>query len=373
MQEINTKEELLQVIQNNVITGFAFQSLNFFEHETSMLNREVTGNLFLGCELPDSLLHHLYHDNYIFPSMGVPYHIYPHELYSKDSLYEGFDFTRPESYKITPDYRIYRHYVETGRDQANIKETLAARLHDHSITDALNRFLSQFDPKKIVGIMGGHSMPRNSKVYMDVALMARELTLSGYLMVSGGGPGAMEATHVGAWFAGRSDEDLEEAIRILSNAPVYSDPMWLSAAFEVIEQFPETKYQSVGVPTWFYGHEPPTPFATHIAKYFANSVREEGLLAIAQGGIIFTRGSAGTMQEIFQELAQNHYETFGAASPMVFYEKEYWSYQRPVYPAIELMHLRNDLKNLNIGIYNTTQEVTAHIRNFYERNMAGIR
>ena len=49
---------------------------------------------------------------------------------------------------------------------------------------------------------------------------------------------------------------------------------------------------------------------------------------------------------------------------MVFYEKEYWSYDRPVYLAIELMHVRKDLKNLNIGIYNTTREVVGHIRSF---------
>jgi predicted Rossmann-fold nucleotide-binding protein len=361
MQEINTKAELLQVLKRPIISGFAFQSLNFFEYETIILKLEVTGNLFLGCELPDSLLHQLYHDNYIFPSMGVPYHIYPHELYNKETLYEGFDFRHPETYKNTPDYRIYRHYTDAGREDANIRETLAARLHDHSITDALHKFLAKYDEKKVVGIMGGHALERGSRIYTDVAIISKELTEAGYLMVSGGGPGAMEATHVGAWFAGRSDEDLNQALQILSKAPIYSHPLWLSAAFEVFELFPETKYQSVGVPTWFYGHEPPTPFATHIAKYFANSVREEGLLAIAKGGIIFSRGSAGTMQEIFQELAQNHYETFGKASPMVFYEKEYWTYDRPVYPAIELMHLRQDLKNLNIGIYNTTEEVIRHI------------
>lgn len=364
MQEINTRTELIQLLAKDTITDYAFQSLDFFEWEETLLNREVKGNLFLGCELPDSLLHVWYHDNYIFPSMQVPYHIYPHELYNKEILYEGFDRHHPDSYRDTPDYRIYHHYVNSGRDEANIRESLAARLHDHSITDALHKFLDRFDPLKVVGIMGGHVLERGSRVYLDMARISRELTELGYLMVSGGGPGAMEATHVGAWFAGRPDNDLLTANDILSTAPRYDHPLWLAAAFEVLERFPETHYQSVGVPTWFYGHEPPTPFATHIAKYFANSVREEGLLAIARGGIIFSRGSAGTMQEIFQELAQNHYETFGKASPMVFYEKEYWSYDRPVYLAIELMHVRKDLKNLNIGIYNTTREVVGHIRSF---------
>ena len=120
----------------------------------------------------------------------------------------------------------------------------------------------------------------------------------------------------------------------------------------------------MGIPTWLYGHEPPTPFATKIAKYFANSVREDGLLTIAKGGVIFAPGSAGTIQEIFQDLTQNHYRSFGYASPMVFINKEYWSYQRPVYPVIELMSLRGDLKNLNLGLYDTNEEVIDHIERF---------
>ena len=39
---------------------------------------------------------------------------------------------------------------------------------------------------------------------------------------------------------------------------------------------------------------------------------------IAKGGVIYSPGSAGTMQEIFQYAAQNHYRAFGYESPMVF-------------------------------------------------------
>ena len=42
--------------------------------------------------------------------------------------------------------------------------------------------------------------------------------------------------------------------------------------------------ESLGVPTWVYVDEPTTGFATHIAKYFTNSIREDGLLAIARSG-----------------------------------------------------------------------------------------
>ena len=164
-------------------------------------------------------------------------------------------------------------------------------------------------------------MKRSDEAYLAAAQISRELTRRGYLMVSGGGPGAMEATHVGAWFADRTDSELEEAVRELSAAPSYKDKQWLACAFQVREKFPlapDSNYVSLGIPTWLYGHEPPTPFATHIAKYFANSVREDGLVTIAASGLIFAPGSAGTIQEIFQDATQNHYATTGVSSPMVF-------------------------------------------------------
>ncbi|MBR0260144.1 MAG: hypothetical protein IJQ49_07760 [Prevotella sp.] len=64
------------------------------------------------------------------------------------------------------------------------------------------------------------------------------MTELGFLMVSGGGPGAMEATHLGAWMAGRSDDEVEEALNIVASAPKYSDEGWISTAFEVMRRYP---------------------------------------------------------------------------------------------------------------------------------------
>ena len=71
-----------------------------------------------------------------------------------------------------------------------------------------------------------------------------------------------------------------------------------------------------------------------MAKYFANSVREDGLLTIARHGIVFTPGSAGTIQEIFQDACQNHYVTAGVVSPMVFFGVRYWTEEKPVFPLL---------------------------------------
>ena len=183
-------------------------------------------------------------------------------------------------------------------------------------------------------------------------------------MTSGGGPGAMEATHLGAWFAGKPDDELNLAIEHLGKAPFFKDLLWLDTAFDIIRHYPQTQYKSLGIPTWLYGHEPATPFATHIAKYFANSVREDGLLTIAKGGIIFAPGSAGTIQEIFQEATQNHYLSFDYASPMIFMDKNYWTKDRPVYTCLEQMTNKSDYKNLILSIYDDPQKIIEEIRKF---------
>ena len=56
---------------------------------------------------------------------------------------------------------------------------------------------------KLVGVMGGHSLLRTDPMYRDIVHIGRELSREGFLMVTGGGPGAMEAAHVGAHFAYR--------------------------------------------------------------------------------------------------------------------------------------------------------------------------
>jgi len=306
-------------------------------------------------------------NNSIFPKMSVPFKMYLSKLYTRSSIYKGYKTEDATSYHKTYDKKVYDHYIKNGGGEPHtIYESLARRIHDHSITDALGDFIRQYDDKKIVAIMGGHSLKRNSKDYLNACLISKKLTEAGYLMISGGGPGAMEATHVGAWFAGRTITDLKAGIKILKECPSYTPQEdWLNTSFRVIRDFPQVKkYHSLGIPTWLYGHEPPTPFATKIAKYFANSVKEEGLLAIAKGGVIYTPGSAGTIQEIFQDACQNHYVSYEHPSPMVFFNKKYWMKERPIYPFLQKMAEEKKYKNLILSISDKVDEVVAEILKF---------
>lgn len=365
MHKFESLIELKNFLNVSLVEEIAVQSLNLSEIEPLMLSVRFSRCLFLGCTMSHRLLQHLQPDNFIFPQLDVPFNTYRSTLYNKHSLYNGFDRHRPETYLQTKDKIVYDYY-KRSQETLSIKDTLAQRLHDHAITDALHKYISQFDERKLVAIMGGHKISRTDAMYLQVARLSKTLTEHGYLMLSGGGPGAMEATHAGAWMAGRTDDELLEAVSILGKAPVYSDEGWLSSAFELMERFPDPQFHSLGIPTWHYGHELPTPLATHIAKYFENSVREEGLLAFAKGGVIFTPGSAGTIQEVFQDLAQNHYESYGYASPMIFLNVQFWTKDRPIFPVIQTMSARGDLMNLNLGLYDDNENVVIHLGRFAE-------
>lgn len=352
--------------QCNPIKSVAFQAIDLTDYEDLIFEKVFEDCLFLGCEMSTKAQKKLIKTgNLFFPTMNLPFQMYRNKLYGHTELYNNYSYTDHSTYTNTNDYLIYKYYESTGKaEPTSIKNSLAQRLHDHSITDSLYDYLSNWDSHKVVAIMGGHSLRRDSSDYRNIVFISKTLAEKGHLMVSGGGPGGMEATHLGTWMAHRSEKEIDNAITILSKAPLYSDALWLSAAFEVMEAYPlQTNVESVGIPTWFYGHEPPTPFATHIAKYFANSVREEGLLAIAKGGIIFAPGSAGTIQEIFQEAAQNHYSTFGNISPMVFLNREYWEEDKPVYPLLQKLaegHVYGEL----LAISDDVSEVVDAISDF---------
>ena len=301
----------------------------------------------------------------------VPYEVLRHgRLYNAEELYQGYEPSADEekdreSFANCYDSRVYQHFMAQGKMAKNVNESVARTLHDHDIHMALKAFLAEHDPRRCVGIMGGHAILRSDPLFASVAMMSKRLTEEGFFMVSGGGPGAMEATHLGAWMAGRTDEEAQEAIQTLAEAATsFNDRRWLSSALEVMQRYPQTKYVSLGIPTWLYGHEPSTPFATHIAKYFVNSVREDTILTIAFGGIIYTPGSAGTLQEIFQNAVQDHYLSFGFASPMIFMGERFWTDDVPVYPMMKHLEQTGRYKNLLLTLTDDPAEIVKVLKDF---------
>ena len=297
----------------------------------------------------------------------VPFIVDPQEMYSASQLYAGLDLSEPATFSQCYDQQVYNHFLSLGKVTDNPLEALARNLHDFCIMQSTKRMLARYDKCKVVAVMGGNAMRRDEMAYEKIARISKGLTEQGSLMVSGGGSGAMEATGFGAWMAGRGEDEFADALSRLKAVPAQEDVDYLQASFSIIRDYPQTQYSNLSIPTWLYGHEWTSPFATHIAKLFENSVREDTLLTVAYGGIVYAPGRAGTIQEVFQEAVQNHYLTFGFASPMVFLDTEFWSKTTPFYPLLVDLLEKGIYKNLLLSLTDDVEEVIRIISDFQQK------
>jgi predicted Rossmann-fold nucleotide-binding protein len=280
------------------------------------------GATFFGCTFPPGVLDRLTAAGAgSFSSVAdVPFQPYRASLYTYDELTSGNDRGTTDSL----DMRISSWFASTPPTSL---DALAVRaLHDATVDAAVARLV---EGRRMVGVMGGHALSRDADLYRTVAELGRALTREGHFIATGGGPGVMEAANLGAWFAPFEDDQLDAAITLLAEAPDYAADRegYVDRALEVRARWPAGG-ESLGVPTWVYLDEPTTGFATHIAKYFTNSIRENGLLAIARSGVVYAPGGAGTEQEIFTDAAQNSLTLYTVRSPMVFLGRQFFERER---------------------------------------------
>jgi predicted Rossmann-fold nucleotide-binding protein len=297
--------------------------------------------------------------------MNLPFTPIRTALYTPAELLEGFEPTIPASLEATKDFTIYRLFAQEafGTQQSPFTSMMES-LHDHFINQAVIDFLGS--QNLIVGIMGGHDIPRDSSVYGQVAELGRLLAKNNALVVTGGGPGAMEAAHLGAALVHGSESDLGDAVRRLGLQPKLPSGLrkvlsstgqldsalrdryhaWWCPAVELYRSWGSNVGMSLALPTWYYGHETFTPFATHIGKYFQNSLREDGLVSFCTGGVVYTPGGAGTLQEVFQDAAKNYYRSVDDRfSPMIFLGSQYWSSTFNVVPLLKQLFAEADFSS----------------------------
>jgi predicted Rossmann-fold nucleotide-binding protein len=339
--EIQTQADLEAFLDSGrPLRGLRLQDLDLTTFADRLLARkDLNGLVVLGGRLPAELDDHLRaHRALIFPAdPTAPVDSYRATLYQPSELYAGLEV---RGYDGTPDALAY-HWSQDGSLRHDVYTMLLRAIHDDSISDALTEFL---DDRDVVGVMGGHALPRGSKAYADAARLGSRLAARGLVVATGGGPGAMEAANLGA-FAGDPDR-VEEAIRRLAVVPTFQPSVeaWAKVAFEVHDDLvvdlggrrgPVT---SVGIPTWFYGHEPPNVFCDGIAKYFSNAIREDGLLMRATSGVVVLEGAAGTVQEIFQAVTPLFYAREGSPlAPLVLVGRRYWTERVPVWAALDAL------------------------------------
>ncbi|MDR7084495.1 putative Rossmann-fold nucleotide-binding protein [Arthrobacter ginsengisoli] len=339
--------------------GWHAQSLDLRGRTAPLAAMNAQGAIFLGCTfdagVEDSLRGR---GALIFPRLeAVPFNPYRARLYTPQELYRGISDSR---YEETPDARVYQWSIRPGQ-RHRLDATLAAALHDHSIGDALDE-LTRSElcvGRTMVGVMGGHAAHRGSGVFEEAALLGRLLARDGRVVATGGGPGTMEAANLGAYLSAATGQEFRRALDDLAAVPGFrpSVSAWARSAAAVVERHPEGT-PSLGIPTWFYGHEPPNYFATHIAKYFANAIREAVLLELCNGGIVFLPGSGGTVQEIFQDACENYYGTAETIMPMVLVGQEHWLRRYPAWPLLQSLAAGRRMES-RIFLVDTVEEALA--------------
>lgn len=352
--EIETLREFDEVVAaQGTLDGFRIQSVDLTDRTRALIDHATARTVFLGCPMTPEATAKIRQDGaLVFPPVpDLPFDPYRGLLYTPDGLFEGLE----RGYEKTPDALAYAWFQRT-KDDRDILASMLRSIHDDTVSDALDEHLVG---ARVVGVMGGHRMARGTDAYAGAARLGRTLARAGLTVATGGGPGAMEAANLGAYAAPFGEEMLDGALALLAGAPSFAPSItdWARAAFEVRSRWPEGG-DSVGIPTWFYGHEPPNPFAGHIAKYFANATREDGLLARSNAGVVFLPGAAGTVQEIFDNATPNYYESRGEPTPMVLVDRAHWTTELPAWPLLRALAKDRPME-ARIALVDTVDEAPA--------------
>jgi predicted Rossmann-fold nucleotide-binding protein len=338
------------------LTGCRVQAVDLTARGYELRTANVDAAAFLGCSISETAAGDLRQRGaLVFPPVPhLPFDPYRATLYTAAELYSGID---EKPYEQTPDALTYA-WDNAARDREDVLGTVLRGLHDDSISDSLGNYVSG---RKIVGVMGGHAASRPSPAYAEAAKLARTVTRAGFTVATSGGPGAMEAANLGGYLAPYPDAALAKALKVLSDTPDFQSDVttWARAAFQVRDDYPaEGAGQSLSVPTWFYGHEPPNPFASAIAKYFSNALREDWLSARPMAGLVFLPGAAGTVQSVFQAVSAAYYSAEDVPpTRIVMVGVQHWTKVLPAWPLLRAL-AEDRAMNARVHLVDTVAEAS---------------
>ncbi|NUO91624.1 MAG: Rossmann fold nucleotide-binding protein, partial [Dermatophilaceae bacterium] len=212
--EIETLEEFDDHLGSEApLRGLRLQDLDLTGYADRLAARgDLTGLVVLGGDVPLAEAEVLLRGGAIlFPGVAEAPVDPWRGLYLPSDLYAGLE----DGYAATPDAKAYAWFVD-ARLRTDAYCTLVRAIHDDSVTDDLDEFVQG---RSVVGIMGGHALQRDSPSYAGAAGLGHALAEEGFLVATGGGPGAMEAANLGALC--RSADAVGEAVARIAPVPSF--------------------------------------------------------------------------------------------------------------------------------------------------------
>lgn len=241
--------------------------------------------------------------------------------------YLPFEMTRgiyTSEWLMEYDALMYRWYTSCRHDEF---ERAFIAQYDGVVAGKLKEM---YRGRQVVGVMGGWLL-RDDPMYVECAVMCRNLALEGYVVATGGGPGVMECCNLGSKMSIYTDAEFQDALAVLATSPSYyvDAANGYPAVKAVLQRYPNSTDKALGVSDWTWpGHN---FFCKYQAKMFDDYYREEQLVGLNTAGVIFftdgaTAGYGSQDVGTYLELAVQ--VLIGGASsergnqfstPMVFY------------------------------------------------------
>ena len=197
--EIESRDELDFHLAGGSVRGLTILGLRLDQEPSDLTDVDVTDALFVGCTFATTaaaadVVGRGASVVPVFPE--VPYPTTPSRLYTPADLATGF---ATRGFEGMYDTVVYRHFTVHGGPRPDVREALAQRLHDAGIDGALGARMAALDSRRVIGVMGGHAVARGAEPYRLAARLAHELTGTGRIVATGGGPGVMEAANLGSY------------------------------------------------------------------------------------------------------------------------------------------------------------------------------